>query len=277
MTIRSRINRGSEIRTKGKSMGRERSGAWGSAGSSGRPSLSGVLFVIGRVALMLAGIAVMALGIDVIVRADLGNSPISATPNVLSLGFPAVSFGTFMLGWQCFLVLVQIVLLRRDFRLVDLWQLPISVFFGVCIDVFMMLLGFAAPASYGWSWLWLAVGVAVLAAGIVMTVISGTVMNCGEAVVQAVVRKTGIRFGTGKVLFDLACAGLAVVCSLLFVGGIAGVREGTLVCALLTGAVVNGYIALYGQLRAGVRGRRAARLSRAGADEGSREAEHAVG
>ena len=56
----------------------------------------------GRIALMLAGIAVMALGIDVVVKADLGNSPISATPNVLALGFPAVSFGTFMLGWQCF-------------------------------------------------------------------------------------------------------------------------------------------------------------------------------
>lgn len=276
MTIRSRINRGSEIRTKGKSMGRERSGAWGSAGSSGRPSLSGALFVIGRVALMLAGIAVMALGIDVIVRADLGNSPISATPNVLSLGFPAVSFGTFMLGWQCFLVLAQIALLRRDFRLVDLWQIPISVFFGVCIDAFMMLLGSAAPASYGWSWLWLAVGVAVLALGIVMTVVSGTVMNCGEAVVQAVVRKTGARFGTVKVGFDLACAGLAVACSLLFVGGIAGVREGTLVCALCTGVVVNGYMALYGKLRAGVRRRRAARLSQA-ADEGPWEAEQAAG
>ncbi|MFR1166920.1 MAG: hypothetical protein ACLSDQ_04470 [Adlercreutzia equolifaciens] len=47
---------------------------------------------------------------------------------------------------------------------------------------------------------------AVLALGIVMTVVSGTVMNCGEAVVQAVVRKTGARFGTVKVGFDLACA-----------------------------------------------------------------------
>ena len=182
----------------------------------------------------------------------------------------------FMLGWQCFLVLVQIALLRRDFRLVDLWQIPISVFFGACIDAFMMLLGSAAPASYGWSWLWLAVGVAVLALGIVMTVVSGTVMNCGEAVVQAVVRKTGARFGTVKVGFDLACAGLAVACSLLFVGGIAGVREGTLVCALCTGVVVNGYMALYGKLRAGVRRRRAACLSHA-ADEGSWEAEQAAG
>ena len=83
-------------------------------------TLRAALFLTGRIALMLAGIAVMGLGIDIVVKADLGNSPISATPNVLSIGFTMVSFGTFMLGWQCFLVLVQIALLRREFRLVDL-------------------------------------------------------------------------------------------------------------------------------------------------------------
>ena len=287
-----KINRGSEIRTKGKSMGRERSGASAdpsdrsSSGATGpvpvprtaarmtagdaagasrwrQRSPRAVLFLAGRVALMLAGIAVMALGIDVVVKADLGNSPISATPNVLALGFPAVSFGTFMLGWQCFLVLVQVALLRREFRLVDLWQIPISVFFGLCIDWFMALLGAAAPTTYLASWLWLVVGMAVLAAGIVMTVVSGTVMNCGEAVVQAVVRKTGARFGTVKVGFDLACAAFAVLCALVFVGHLAGVREGTVVCAALTGVVVNGYMALYGRVRQGARRWRAGAGSRA--------------
>ena len=290
-----KINRGSEIRAKGKSMGRERSGV--SADPSDRPSpqagglkaassaegvrgglsssvesaegspaapaersmtLRAALFLTGRIALMLVGIAVMALGIDIVVKADLGNSPISATPNVLSLGFTAVSFGTFMLGWQCFLVLVQIALLRREFRLVDLWQIPISVFFGVCIDAFMALLGPAAPTSYVVSWLWLAGGMAVLALGIVMTVVSGTVMNCGEAVVQAVVRKTGARFGTVKVGFDLACAALACLCAFLFVGHLAGVREGTFVCAAFTGVIVNVYMGLYGKLRDAARSRRAA-------------------
>lgn len=303
-----KINRGSEIRTKGKSMGRERPGcatdpsgrpspraaltasgrpdapsassgsgepigsqssrpagpapkhstpgcASAHGGGSRRSNLRPALFMTGRIALMLAGIAIMALGIDVVVKADLGNSPISATPNVLALGFPAVSFGTFMLGWQCFLVLVQVALLR----LVDLCQIPISVFFGLCIDWFMALLGAAAPTTYLASWLWLAVGMAVLAAGIVMTVVSGTVMNCGEAVVQAVVRKTGARFGTVKVGFDLACAALACLCAFLFVGHLAGVREGTFVCAAFTGVIVNVYMGLYGKLRDATRARSKAR------------------
>lgn len=228
------------------------------------------LFMAGRTALMLVGIAVMALGVDLVVKADLGNSPISATPNVLSIAFDEVSFGTFMLGWQCFLVLAQIVILRREFRLIDLLQIPISVFFGLCIDFFMALLAPFSPASYALSWVWLAGGVAVMALGIVMTVVSGTVMNCGEALVQAVVRKTGARFGTVKVGFDLTCAALAVVCAFAFTGHLVGVREGTVVCAALAGVIVNVYMGIYGKLREKVRaGRKTAIINQFESDAGA--------
>ena len=96
---------------------------------------------------------------------------------------------------------------------------------------------------------------AVLALRIVMTVVSGTVMNCGEAVV----RKTGARFGTVKVGFDLACAALACLCAFLFVGHLAGVREGTFACAAFTGVIVNVYMGLYGKLRDAARARSKAR------------------
>lgn len=198
-----------------------------------------------RTLLMLAGIAVMALGIDMVVRAGLGNSPISACPNVLSLAFTQVSFGTFMLVWQCVLVAAQVAILRRDFRVVDLLQIPISVLFGLCIDLFVQLLGPLAPATYWQSCLWLVAGMAVLALGIVMTVLSRTVMNCGEAVVQAVSVKTGVRFGTVKVGFDLTCALLAIACAFAFTGHLAGVREGTIVCAVFTGIIVNVYMAAF--------------------------------
>lgn len=255
MTARPK-NRGNEIRVKGKSMGRERSGAFraGQTAVSSEPgALLGRLAVLfeasslanlaGRTLLMLGGIAVMALGIDIVVRAGLGNSPISACPNVLSLAFTQVSFGAFMLVWQCVLVAAQIIILRRDFRLVDLLQIPISVLFGLCIDLFVQLLGPLAPATYWQSCLWLVTGMAVLALGIVMTILSNTVMNCGEAVVQAVSRKTGIRFGTVKVGFDCTCAALAIICAFAFTGHLAGVREGTIVCAVFTGVIVNVYMA----------------------------------
>ena len=142
-------------------------------------------------------------------------------------------------------MLVQIVTLRRDFRAVDLLRIPISVLFGLCIDLFAQLLGPLAPASYVQSCLWLVAGMAVLALGIVMTVLSRTVMNCGEAMVQVVSAKTGIRFGAVKVGFDLTCALLAIACAFAFTGHLAGVREGTIVCAAFTGIIVNLYMTAF--------------------------------
>lgn len=279
MARRSMINRGSEVRVKGKSIGRDSSGARelsfqdceeSSQGSEavvmpdGEEALlathswlkskvfsscdfdkQAAMAMVGRVALMLMGIAVMALGIDIVVKANLGNSPISAFPYVMSHVVPQVSFGSLMLLWQCFLVLLQIVILRREFRPVDLLQIPISVFFGVCIDAFMVLIAPLNLPNYACAWVCLLVGMAILALGVTMTVISATVMNCGEAVVQAVVRKTGVKFGTMKVVFDVCCAVSATLLALICLGHLEGVREGTVVCAVCTGLLVNAFMALY--------------------------------
>lgn len=289
MARKSMINRGSEVRVKGKSIGRDSSGvgelsfqdcealdvdygevaaaAVGEGATSvvtdqlgeGRSRASALswravdkqvaMALVGRVALMLVGIAVMALGIDVVVKANLGNSPISAFPYVMSHVTPQISFGTLMLLWQCFLVLLQIAILRREFRLVDLLQIPISVFFGVCIDAFMVLIAPLSLPNYVSAWVCLLVGMAILALGITMTVISATVMNCGEAVVQAVVKKTGIKFGTVKVMFDVTCALAATLLGVICLGHLEGVREGTIVCAVCTGLIVNVYMGLYHRVR----------------------------
>lgn len=69
-----------------------------------------------------------------------------------------------------------------------------------------------------------------------------------------------------KVGFDLACAALACLCAFLFVGHLAGVREGTFVCAAFTGVIVNVYMGLYGQA-ARRRRRRRKGTERPSADE----------
>lgn len=279
MARRSMINRGSEVRVKRKSIGRDSSGqrqasfhnseevgqggeavmlpddeealsdthSWRSANLFGAREFDkqAAVALVGRVALMLVGIAVMAFGIDVVVKAHLGNSPISAFPYVMSHVTPQISFGTLMLLWQCFLVLLQVLILRRDFRLVDLLQIPISVFFGVCIDAFALVIAPIALPNYASSWVCLLVGMAILALGVTMTVVSATVMNCGEAVVQAVVRKTGIKFGTMKVIFDVSCAVAAALLGFVCLGHLEGVREGTIVCAACTGMLVNVYMGIY--------------------------------
>ena len=89
----------------------------------------------------------------------------------------------------------------------------------------------------------------VLAFGVACTVVANIVMNCGEAFVCAITSRTGWNFGHTKVGFDLGCVVLAVIASVALMGGVAGVREGTVIAAAATGFIVNAFIKLMGGVR----------------------------
>ena len=202
-----------------------------------------------RCCLLAFGIVAMAAGIVLITKTGLGTSPISSLGYVLSLSFPNVSYGAFMLGWNAALLIGQIAILRRRFKAAALLQVPISVLFSVGIDAFGSLLPFVQPHSYPASLAVLAAGVAALAFGVACTVVANVVMNSGEAFVCAVTSITRWSFGRTKVGFDLGCVGLAVVASIALMGTVAGVREGTVIAAAATGFVVNVFIKLMGGVK----------------------------
>ena len=189
-----------------------------------------------RCCLLAFGIVAMAAGIVLITKTGLGTSPISSLGYVLSLSFPNVSYGAFMLGWNAALLIGQIAILRRRFKAAALLQVPISVLFSIGIDAFGSLLSFVQPHSYPASLAVLAAGVAALAFGVACTVVANVVMNSGEAFVCAVTSITRWSFGRTKVGFDLGCVGLAVVASIAL--------KGTVIAAAATGFVVNVFIKL---------------------------------
>lgn len=228
--------------------------------------------IAARTCLLAAGIVIMAAGIVLVTKTNLGTSPISSLGYVLSLSFPNVSYGAFMFAWNIALLLGQIAVLRRGFKAVALLQIPISVVFSLGIDAFNGLLAPFGPSSYPESLAMLAAGVGVLAFGVACTVVANVAMNSGEALVCAVAGKAGWNFGRTKVGFDLFCVVLAVAASLALLGGIEGVREGTLVAAIATGLVANGFIGLMG----GARPPLAAPSRRGGRPDGSEEPEGSV-
>lgn len=202
-----------------------------------------------RACLLFAGVVIMSAGIVLVTKSDLGNTPISSTAYVMSLGVPVISYGSYVMIWNMLLLLGQIVILRRRFKAVSLLQVPISLVFSAGVDVFNHVLGFLVPQSYPESFVVLAAGIVVLALGVACTVVPNIVMNSGEAFVSAVTARTGWNFGHTKVGFDLACVALAAIVSLLVMGRVEGVREGSLVAAATTGFVVNFFVRMMGGVR----------------------------
>lgn len=194
--------------------------------------------LVKRYLLLCFGTALMALGVDFSVKANLGTSPISSLPYVASLLFP-VTLGQATVAMHCLLVLIQIALLRRDFKLVQLAQLPIGVIFGCMIDLGMKSLVWIECTNYLSLWLLTLIGIIFLGAGVAVVVASGAVPVPGEATVIAFSRVLGATFPRTKICFDGSLVALAIILSLSMTGKVVGVREGTLAAALCTGLTVK--------------------------------------
>lgn len=78
-----------------------------------------------------------------------------------------------------------------------------------------------------------------MALGISLEVIADVAMVSGEYFVNVASRRYKMEFGTVKIMFDVSLVVVAVGCSWILAGRIDGVREGTLLTALLTGPLVR--------------------------------------
>jgi len=148
--------------------------------------------------------------------------------------------GNWLIVWNCVLIVAQILILRRDFKLYQLFQIPLSFLFGWFTDFGMWMASFIPVPNYLVKLVMLLIGIVVLSFGISLSVIADVIMNSGEALVKAISDTIHKEFGDVKVAFDVACVIVAVVLSVLFFQGrIVGTREGTILSALLTGFVVK--------------------------------------
>ncbi len=193
-----------------------------------------------RYILLAVGVFCIGLGVALAKHSDLGVSPVSSVANVLSIRFPFMTVGTWLMLWNFFMIFIQVLILGKDFRPVELLQIPISLLLGLCTDLGMVLVSPIPANHYAVRLLLVFAGVVVIGFGITLMIFSRQVMNVGEALVNVIANATHKNFGTVKLVFDIVCVGLAVVLSLAFFDGqIVGTREGTLLTACSTGFVVR--------------------------------------
>lgn len=194
--------------------------------------------LIKRYIFLLAGLFVNGLGVSFITKAGLGTSPITSIPYTLSLGFtPTV--GMFTLVFNIFLIILQVILLRRNFQLQNLLQLPIIALFSFFIDLTMSLLGFMQPETYAMKVVSLIVGCLILGFGVFMEMVANVAMLPGEATVRAVSDVFSTDFGKTKIAFDSSMTIIAAILSFIMFRHLDGVREGTIVAAILVGFIAR--------------------------------------
>ena len=156
----------------------------------------------------------------------------------MSLNFP-FTLGNFTIFFSIFLIVLQLIILRKNFKGEHILQIPVSIMFGYFIDLTMILFSWVNPEAYIMKIVYLLIGCLILGVGVYMEVLADVVMLPGESFVRAIVLTWKTNFGTTKICFDISMSVIAAVFSFIFAGSLAGVREGTVIAALLVGFIAR--------------------------------------
>jgi uncharacterized membrane protein YczE len=81
-----------------------------------------------RYVFLCIALFVMSLGVVFSIKADLGTTPISSVPYVVSLISP-ITVGVATIIMHCVFILLQIVILRKNYQPIQLMQLPVALAF----------------------------------------------------------------------------------------------------------------------------------------------------
>lgn len=150
-----------------------------------------------------------------------------------------MTLGQFTIFFSILLILIQLIILRRNFKAEHLLQIPISILFGYFIDLTMVMLGFVNPEAYIFKIIYLLIGCVILGFGVYIEVLANVAMLPGESFVRAVSSTWHTEFSSTKVAFDVSLTVIAGLLSLIFAHRLDGVREGTIIAALLVGFIAR--------------------------------------
>ena len=192
--------------------------------------------IVCRGAVYLLGLAVLALGITLNTKTDLGVSPIISVPYSVA-DIWGLNLGNTIFVFYTLCVLAQWAILRRQFSWLDFLQIPISLITSQFINLFDWLIQLRIEHTAARLAL-LAAAIAATGAGAALMVMMELVPNPADALARVIGDKLKKGFGFGKNVFDLTCFAAAVLIGLLFAGRLSGVGAGTVVAVLFTGRAV---------------------------------------
>ena len=191
-----------------------------------------------KLAIYCIGLFIMAFGISFSVRSNLGISPVSSLPFALGR-ITGLSMGTFVTALFVVYVLIQIALLRRDFKWINLTQVLFAIMFGYFVDVANRITANMAPTNYFVQLALLLLSAWLISFSLTLYMQANLILLPTEGVVATITQLLpNGKFGRVKIAFDCILVALALILSWVFLRNITGIREGTIISGVLIGKMV---------------------------------------
>lgn len=184
--------------------------------------------------LLLISILVVGTSITVITNAGLGATAVTSLPFVISELW-GISFGLMTGIFNVLWVLLQMTIQRKQFPKIQLLQFVVAFILGFAVDLSNEILGFIQPQNYFFQLIMLIVGCLIMGLGIFLQLEAKSVYNPAEGIVAVITDNTKYAFGTVKTFFDSTLVVLSILLGLIVAGQMTGIREGTIISALIIG------------------------------------------
>lgn len=199
--------------------------------------------------LFLIGLFIASMGVALSTKAGLGTSPVAAIPYSVSIVNHALTFGWWLNIWSLLQIVVQIALLRKNCKPVEIIiQTVLALVYGYMTDFSCKLIDGIHTNSYISQFLLMALSCFVLALGIWIQFKGSVAMLPGEAMNRAISQVTGKRYENVKIFFDVLYIIVSAVISFVAVGKLEGVREGSIIAAIVVGNIIKLYNFIFNKL-----------------------------
>ena len=205
-----------------------------------RISLAGVKKMLARIVIYSLGLLCLSFGVAFSINSNLGVSPVNSLPYIIS-EILKLDMGFCVIGIFILYIFLQYIILKKDFHIKLLLQVVFSGVFGYFVDFAKKVVGDFVIPGYGGRLLLLSLSIVCVAIGVVLYLGVELVSMPMEGLVKAVADKLlpKKKFHTVKILMDCFVVFIGGVLSVLFLGRVEGIREGTVLCALLVGFMIH--------------------------------------
>lgn len=190
----------------------------------------------------------MGLGVALVTISDLGTSAISSLSFVSSLILP-LSFGVLTMLMNFSFIIIQKLMMGKDFPKIQYLQILVAPIFGFSIDIGMFLFSPLETSVYYQRIIMILIGCCIMAISIVLQLKADVVKNSGEGLVKVISMKINKDFSAVKTAFDITLVLISVVLSLIALGQVEGIREGTVLAAVLVGPLTKVFRNLFASFK----------------------------
>lgn len=192
-----------------------------------------------RIPMYFIGLFIMTIGIALSVKSNLGVSPVSSIPYTMTCVW-GIEMGKATILFHIVLVVIQILLLRKKFKPVQLLQILVGVVFGYFTTFCNYMVSYL-PTPHN-----LVIRVAMVLAstvfvafGIFLYLPADLIPLAGEGCMQAVSNVTNIEFSRVKIGFDCTMVVVSAITCLTLLHSLGSVGAGTIIAAILVGTFVG--------------------------------------